>query len=65
MLDCVLMYFQVRERTKTTLEVLYKNHKKQSKHATTKKNMSVYLYLTIKIIMPAKVTLKMTLGIRA
>jgi hypothetical protein len=46
------------------LEVLYKNPKKQSKHAMTKKNMFVSLYLTIENITPAKVTLKMTLGIR-
>ena len=64
MLNHVLMYFQTQERTKTMLEVLYKNHKKQSKHAMTKKNMSVPLYLTIEIITPTKVTLKMTLGIR-
>ena len=64
MLDRVLMYFRAQKRTKTMLEALYKNHKKQSEHAMTKKNMSVSLYLTIKIIMPAKVTLKMTLEIR-
>jgi hypothetical protein len=31
MLNRVLMYLRAQERTKTTLEVLYKNHKKQSK----------------------------------
>jgi hypothetical protein len=31
MLDHVLMYLRAQERTKTTLEVLCKNHKKQSK----------------------------------
>jgi hypothetical protein len=64
MLGRVLMYLRGQERIKTTLEVLYKNPKKQSKHAMTKKNMSVSLYLTIEIITPANVTLKMTLGIR-
>jgi hypothetical protein len=34
MLDRVLMYLRAQERTKTTLEVLCKNHKK---HAVTKK----------------------------
>jgi hypothetical protein len=38
MLDRVLMYFRAQERTKNMLEVLYKNHKKQSKHGRKKKN---------------------------
>ena len=41
-----------------------KTIKNNKKHAITKENMSVSLYLTIEIITPAKVTLKMTLGIR-
>jgi hypothetical protein len=64
MLNRILMYFQVQERTKTTLEVLYKNHKKQSKHTMTKKNMFASLYRNLEVITPTKFTLKMTFGIR-
>jgi hypothetical protein len=39
MLDRVLMYFRVQERTKTMFEVLYKIHKKQSKHAMEKEKL--------------------------
>ena len=44
MLDQVLMYFRVQERTKTMLEVLYKNHKKQTKTRDIKEK---YVYIPV------------------
>jgi hypothetical protein len=41
-----------------------KTIKNNQKHAITKKNMSVALHLIIKVIMPTRITLNMTLGIR-
>ena len=64
MLDHVLMYFQAQERTKTTLEVLYKNHKNNHNMDEKRKIMSASRYMTIKVVMPTKVTRKRTLGIR-
>jgi hypothetical protein len=44
MLDRVLMYLRAQERTKTTLEVLCKNHKKQSK---TRHNEEKYVHILV------------------
>jgi hypothetical protein len=47
MLDHILMYLRVQERTKTMLEVLCKNHKKQSKTCDNKEkhvHISVFNY---------------------
>ena len=41
-----------------------KTIKNNQKHTMTKKIMSVSLYLIIKVVMPAKGSLNMTLGIR-
>jgi hypothetical protein len=46
------------------LEVLYKNHKKQSKTRNDKEKHVCIPVFDHQNITPAKVTLKMTLGIR-
>ena len=53
MLDHILMFLRAQEQTKTTLEVLCKNHKNNQKYDITNKNMSIPLYLIIKFITPA------------